>query len=102
MKLKQKQKLFLFSKKSKSRILDIQISWHHQFLSIKKNILLNNLGSKHSLLMKFGQFISYCKKKKKKKNYQKIVQKLHLFVFVKNLAQAVLENEIFEASYLFT
>ena len=54
--------------------------------------------------MKFGQFISYCKKtkKKKKKKNQKIVKKLPLFVFVKNLAQAVLENEIFEASYLFT
>ena len=99
MKLKQKQKLFLFSKKSKSRILDIQISWQHQFLSIKKYILLNNLGSKCSLLMKFGQFISYYKKKTTL--CQKIVQKLHLFVFVKNLAQAVLGNEIFEASYLF-
>ena len=25
----------------------------------KKNILLNNLGEKHSLLMKFGQFIKF-------------------------------------------
>ena len=39
--------------------------------------------------------------KKKTTLCQKIVQKLHLFVFVKNLAQAVLGNEIFEASYLF-
>ena len=35
--------------------------------------LLNNLGSKLSLLMKFGQFRSYYKTKK---NYQKILQKL--------------------------
>ena len=27
-------------------------------------MLLNNLGSKHSLLMKFGQFMSYYKRKK--------------------------------------
>ena len=53
--------------------------------------------------MKFGQFISYCKKKKKKKKKnKKNLKKNQLFVFVKNLAQAVLENEIFEASYLFT
>ena len=30
----------------------------------KKYILLINLGSKHSLLMKFGQFMSYYKRKK--------------------------------------
>ena len=30
----------------------------------KKYILQNNLGSKHSLLMKFGQFMSYYKRKK--------------------------------------
>ena len=29
--------------------------------SNKKYILLNNLGSKHSLLMKFGQFMAYYK-----------------------------------------
>ena len=29
-----------------------------------KYILLNNLGSKHRLLMKFGQFMSYYKRKK--------------------------------------
>ena len=32
----------------------------------KRYIFLNNLGSKNSLLMKFGQFISLQKKKKKK------------------------------------
>ena len=37
-----------------------------------KYILLNDLGSKHSFLMKFGQFRSYYKMKK----YIKKVQKL--------------------------
>ena len=29
----------------------------------KKHILLNNLGSKHSLVIKFGQFMYYYKRK---------------------------------------
>ena len=33
-----------------------------------RNIILNNLGSKHSLLMKFGQLMSYCKSEKIIKN----------------------------------
>ena len=37
----------------------------------KKYILLNNLGSKHSLLMKFGQFMSYYKRKKIIKKFYK-------------------------------
>ena len=32
------------------------------------NILLNNMGSKYSLLMKFGQFMSYYKRKNFIKN----------------------------------
>ena len=45
----------LFLRKSKFWILDIQISWH-QMPDKTRNIyiLLNNLGSKQSLLMKFG------------------------------------------------
>ena len=39
----------------------------------KKYKLLNNLGSEHSMLMEFGQFMSYYKRKK---NYRKILQKL--------------------------
>ena len=40
-------------------------------LSIKKKyILLNNLGSKHSQLTKFGQFIYYKRKKNIKKFYK--------------------------------
>ena len=38
----------------------------------KKYILLNNLDSKHSLVMKFSQFMSYYKRKL----YQKIQQKI--------------------------
>ena len=59
-------KFFLFSRKSNFRILDIQISRrHHMPLSIKQEIhLLKKLRSKHNLLMKFGQFMSYYKRKK--------------------------------------
>ena len=38
----------------------------------KKYIALSNLGSKYSLFMKFGQFMSYYKRK----FHQKILQKL--------------------------
>ena len=61
------------------------------------------MGSKHSLLMKSGQFMSYYKRKK---ICQKILQELQsqkfhaLLCLQKNLAQPLLENEIFEASYL--
>ena len=59
------------------------------------------MGSKHSLLMKFDQFMSYYKKKIVQKFY-KILQVPGPFVFTKNLAQPPLENEIFEASYLYS
>ena len=52
-----------------------------------KYILLNNLRSKHGLLLKFGQFISHCKRKKLSKSSTKTATcKLvpGLFVFVKN------------------
>ena len=38
----------------------------------KKYILLNNLRNKHSLLIKFGQFMSYSKRKISSKNSTKI------------------------------
>ena len=38
-----------------------------------KHILLNNLGSKHNLVMKFSQFIQYYKSNFLSKNYMKIV-----------------------------
>ena len=37
----------------------------------KKHILLNNLGSEHSLLMKFGQFMLYFKRNNFIKNFYK-------------------------------
>ena len=69
-----------------------------------KYILLNNLGSKHSLLMKFGQFKSYYKRnifieKVFKKDDLKTSSRL--FCVCKELTTALLENEFFEASYLY-
>ena len=69
------QKLILFSRKSKFRILDIHISWRHQIPKHKKNqktILGNNFGSEHSLLVKFGRIVIL----PKKNFYQKILQNL--------------------------
>ena len=66
------EKYFFFHFKSSFRsqenqILEFyifQISWRLKCLSIKKKcILLNNLGSNYSLLIKFCQFISYYKRK---------------------------------------
>ena len=53
----------------------------------KTYISLNNLGSKHSLVMKFGQFMSYYKKKNSSKSSTKTaVRKLVLgpFLFGRN------------------
>ena len=51
--------------------------------------------------MKIDQFMSYYKKKNFVKKSYKIPQVPGPFVFTKNLAQPLLKNEIFEASYLF-
>ena len=58
------QKLCSFSRKSNFSILDFQISWRRQIPKHKtrKYVLLNNLGSKYSLLMKFDQLMSYSEK----------------------------------------
>ena len=67
-----KKKSFLFHFKSSFRsqenqILEFYIFKFHDVikcLSVKQEIhALNNLGSKYSLLMKFGQFMSYYKRK---------------------------------------
>ena len=53
----------------------------------KTYISRNNLGSKHSLVMKFGQFMSYYKKKNSSKSSTKTaVRKLVLgpFLFGRN------------------
>ena len=62
-----------------------------------------NLGSKHNLLVKFGQFMPYYKRKRFiKKLYKNCDLKTSRrpFCVSKNYAQPLLENEIFEASYL--
>ena len=59
------------------------------------------MGSKHRLLMKIDQFMSYYKRKYFVKKFYKIPQVPGPFVFTKNLAQPLLENEIFETSYLY-
>ena len=49
--------------------------------------MLNNLGSKHSLLMKFDQFVSYYKRKKISKNSTKTKTRKLVpgpFAFAKN------------------
>ena len=80
--------LFLFKSSFLSRenhILIYQIFKFHdgiKCLRIKqKYVSLNNLRSKHSLLMTFGQFLSYYKRK----FYPKVLQKLRL----KNQFQAL-------------
>ena len=60
------QKLFSFSRKSNFRILHIQISWRHQMAKGKARNTFYWItweGSKHSLLMKFGQVMSNYKRK---------------------------------------
>ena len=60
------QNLFLFLKKLNFSILHFQILWCHQMPKHKTRniyISLNNLVSKHSLLMKFGHFMSHYKRK---------------------------------------
>ena len=68
--LSKQEKCFLFHFKSsfhsgENQILEFQMFRFHDIIkcrSIKhKYILLNNLGGKHSLSMKFGQFMSYSK-----------------------------------------
>ena len=67
-----RKKNFLFHLKSlfrsqENQILEFYVLKFHDVikcLSIKQEIhFTNNLGSKHSLLMKFGQFMSYEKRK---------------------------------------
>ena len=54
--------------------------------------------------MKFGQFIQYYNRKKNVKKIAKTATWKLVpgpFVFSKNEAQSLLDNEIFEASYLY-
>ena len=78
--LQKKEKCFLSHFKSSSRscdnqlfnIFDIRMSWRHQMPKHEtRNISLNNLESKRSLVMKFGQFMQYYKIIFIKKFYKK-------------------------------
>ena len=67
------QKLFSFLRKSKFRILDVQVSWRHQMPKHKKRKMFYWITWEiSSLLMKFGQFISYYKRKANIKKFYKI------------------------------
>ena len=56
------QKLFSFSRKSNFRILHLQISWRHPLYKHKtRNSFHWITWEINSLLIKFGQFMSYCK-----------------------------------------
>ena len=71
------------------RILNLKTS-SNAYAWNKKCILLNNLGGKHSLVMKFVQFMWYYKKKN---FYQSIIQKCwisnagqaHIYIWTRNL-----------------
>ena len=70
----------------------------------RKYISLNNLRSKHSLFMKFSQFMLYYKRKNFIKKLSKncgLKTSSRPFSVCKELKQLLLENEIFEASYLY-
>ena len=74
-----RKSVFYFTSKAlsvieKIKFLEFYISKFHDIIKClginKKYISLNNLGSKHSLLMNFGQFMSYYKRKNFKKFYK--------------------------------
>ena len=66
------QKLFSFSRKSNFRILDNQVSWRHQMPKHKtRNTFCWTTWEISSLLMKFGQFVSYYKRKNFIKKFHK-------------------------------
>ena len=67
------QKLFSFSRKPTFRILDIQVSWRNQMPKHKAgNTFYWITWEINTLIIKFGQFVSYYKKK----SHEKILQKL--------------------------
>ena len=105
---------FLFHSKSSFRswenqILDEnKISWRSQMSKTKicrnkKYILLSNLGSKHSLLMKFCQLCHITKKRKFiKKFYKKYSTKTSTRPFCIYKEFGTISNMLFlEASYLY-
>ena len=85
------QMLASFSKKSNFRTWDILISWRRQMLKYRIRTTFYwitwDLGRKHSLLMKFGQFMSYHERKKLLKNSKNLWPEnlFHLFFIYKEL-----------------
>ena len=65
------QKLFSFSRKSNFRILHFQILWRHQMPKHKTRNTFHWKTWEYSLLMKFGQFMSYYKRKNFIKKFNK-------------------------------
>ena len=68
-------------------------------MKYEKYVLLDNLGSKHSLVMKFDQMMQYCKRKilikKPYINYDLETSSRPYCVY-RELPQPPLENDIFE------
>ena len=65
------QKLFSFSRKSTFRILDIEVSWRNQMPKHKaRNTFYWITWEINTLIIKFGQFVSYYKKKFIKRFYK--------------------------------
>ena len=82
-------------------LLNFMTSWKAWPWS-KKYVLLNSLGSKHSLIITFGQFISCYKRKTfTKKFYKKYGLEISSrpFRVIKNQTQPLVENEVFETSW---
>ena len=86
------------------RIVDIQILWRHQVLNMR-NTFYQIICDLNSLLLKFGQFVSYCKGKHFIKKFYKncnLETISRSFCFCKELStQSILENEIFEVTCLY-
>ena len=100
------QNLFSFLRKSNFRILHFQISWRHQIPKHKTRNTFHWIKhwSEHSVLMKFRQFLAHYKRKNVIKNFCKtcgLKTSSRPFYVCKELGTASIENEIFEATYLY-
>ena len=99
-----RQNICSLSRNSKFRILDIQISWRHQMPKHKtRNTFYWIMWKVNSLLMKYGQFISYYKRRY-------LIKKLHKNCVLKTSSRPFCVSKklstsigkwIFETSYLY-
>ena len=98
------QKICSLWRNSKFRIVGIQISWRHQMTKHKaRNTFYWITWKVNSLLMKYGQFISYYKRRYLiKKLYKNCVLKTSSrpFCVSKKLSTSI-GKWIFETSYLY-